>query len=67
MHPLITQAITAERIREVRADAAAAGRARQFRRSRQAWRQWQLMSIPRAGRVVALLTAPGPLRGPRAA
>ena len=32
MHPVITQAIAAERAREFRAAAAAAGRARQLRR-----------------------------------
>jgi len=37
MHPVFTQAIAAERTRERYADAAVAGRARQFRRSRRAW------------------------------
>jgi hypothetical protein len=64
MHPLITQAIAAERRREDQARAAAAGRARPLRRSR---RVWLLSRLPRAGRVPAMRPAPGQLRGPRAA
>lgn len=64
MHPLITQAIAAERRRDDQARAAAAGRARQLRRSR---RMWLLSGISRAGRVRAMRPAPGRLRGPRAA
>jgi hypothetical protein len=67
MYPVITQTIAAERARELQAAAIAVGRARRLRRSRQARRRWLLMGIPGAGRVSALLSAPGTLRGPRAA
>ncbi len=67
MHPVITQAIAAERTREFQAQAAAAGRARQLSRSRQTRRTWLLPGIPRAGRGPASLPARRPLRGPRAA
>lgn len=67
MHPVITQAIAAERGRELHADAAAAGRARQFRRSRPGGRRWRFASFPRGGRAPAPLSAARPLRGPRAA
>jgi hypothetical protein len=67
MHPVITQAIAADRARELQAAAIAAERAHRLRRSRQARRSWLLMGIPGARRVPVLLSAPGPLRGPRAA
>ncbi len=60
MHPVFTQAIVAERTRELHARAAAAGIARQLRRSR---RTWLPVGIARAGHGPAAL----PLRGPRAA
>jgi hypothetical protein len=64
MHPVITQAIAAERAREFRAYAAAAGRARRLRRSAHAR---PLMRFPRGGPGPALLAAARPLRGPRSA
>ena len=67
MHPVITQAVAAERARELQATAMAVGRARRLRRSRQARRRWLLMGISGAGRASVLRSAPGTLRGPRAA
>jgi hypothetical protein len=64
MHPVITQAIAAERAREFRASAAAAGCARQLRRSAHVR---PLMRFPRGGPGLALLAAARPLRGPRSA
>jgi hypothetical protein len=64
MHPVISQAIAAERAREFHARAAAAGRARQLRRSAHTRRPGRL---PRGGLGPALLAAARPLRGPRAA
>jgi hypothetical protein len=64
MHPLISQAIAAERRRDDQARAAAAGRARQIRRAR---RMRLLAAVPRAGRVPAVQPATGRLRGPRPA
>jgi hypothetical protein len=61
MHPVITQAIAAERTRELQATGIAVGRAHRLRRSRQAQRPRLLTGI--AGRV----PLPRPLRGPRAA
>jgi hypothetical protein len=63
MHPVITQAIAAERTRELQATGIAVGRAHRLRRSRQAQRPRLLTGIPGAGRV----PLPRPLRGPRAA
>ena len=64
MHPVIAQAIAAERARELQAHAAAAGRARQPRRSRHA----RLFTrFPGAGHAPALRPAAWPPRGPRAA
>jgi len=62
MHPIIADAIAAERARELQAAATAARRARRLRRSRRAW---LLMGIPDAGHIPVLLSAAGPLRGPR--
>ncbi len=67
MHPVITQAIAAERARELHAHAAAAGRARYLRRPRHAGRTWRFTRFARGGRAPALLPADRPLRGPRAA
>ena len=53
MHPVITQAIAAERTREFRAYAAVAGRSRQLRRSRRSRHVWLAAGIPGA-RFVAL-------------
>jgi hypothetical protein len=61
MHPVIAEAIAAERARELQAAATAAGRARRLRQSR---RPWLLMGILDAGRV-PVLSVTGPLRGPR--
>jgi hypothetical protein len=60
MHPVFTQAIAAERTRELHAGATAAGIAQRLRRSR---RRWLPMGIGRAGRGTPAM----PLRGPRAA
>jgi muconolactone delta-isomerase len=62
MHPVITEAIAAQRARELHAHAAAARRAHQLRRSGQVGRVWRFLGFPRGGRVPAR-----PLRGPRAA
>jgi len=67
MHPVTTQAIAAERIREFRAEAAAAGRTRQIRRSRPAGRVWLFMGILRSGPGPAPRPAQHGVRGPRAA
>ena len=67
MHPVIAQAIVAERARDIRAHAAAAGRARQLRRTRQARRTWLFLGTLRAGPGPASLPAPRSVRGPRAA
>ena len=67
MHPVITQAIATERAGELQAAAIAAGRAHRLGRSRQARRLRLLMGLPGARRAAASLSAPGPLRGPRAA
>jgi hypothetical protein len=67
MHPVITQAIAAERVREFRAYAAAAGQTRQLRRSRHARRGWAFTVIGRAGRRPVFPLAGRPLRGPRPA
>ena len=55
MHPLIIQAFATERSEQMRADAAAARRARENRRARR--RGWGLARAPR----------PQPLRDPEAA
>jgi hypothetical protein len=67
MHPVITQAIAAERARELHARAAAAGRARHLRRSRHGGRTWRFTHLPDGGRMPALPSAARPLRGPRSA
>jgi hypothetical protein len=63
MHPVITEAVAAQRARELHAHAAAARRAHQLRRSGQVSRMWRFFGFPRGGRVPAAR----PLRGPRAA
>jgi hypothetical protein len=67
MYPVITEAIAAQRARELHAHAAAARRARQVRRSGQVNRTRQFLGFPRGGRVPAAASAARPLRGPRAA
>jgi hypothetical protein len=67
MHPVIAQAIVAERVRGLHAHAAAVGHARQLRRSRHGGRTWWFTRLPRDGRAAALLPAAPPLRGPKAA
>ena len=62
MHPVMTQAIAAERAMEFRAAAAAAGRARQLRRPAHAR---LLMRFLRGG--PAPRAAARPLPGPRSA
>lgn len=64
MHPVITQSIAAERAREFRAYAAAAGQTRQLRRSR---RGQAFMAVRRAGRGLVSPLADRPLRGTRPA
>jgi hypothetical protein len=67
MHPVTTQAIAAERIREFQAHAAATGRARRLRSSRRAGRVWLFMGVLRSRPVPAPRPAHPGLRGPRAA
>jgi hypothetical protein len=67
MYPVITQAIAADRTREIRADAQAAGRARQLRRSRRAGQTRLLASVAGSGHGQASRPAAQPLRSPRAA
>ena len=64
MHPVMTQAIAAERAMEFRAAAAAAGRARQLRRPAHAR---LLMRFLRGRPGPAPRAAARPLRGPRSA
>jgi hypothetical protein len=52
MHPVITQAVIAERSRDLQASAAAAQQAKEIRRgrrSRQAGRPWAFLRIAWAG------------------
>jgi hypothetical protein len=67
MHPVITQAIAAERARELQAHAVAVGRARHLRRSRHGSRTWRFTRLPHDRGTPASLPAARPLRGPRAA
>jgi len=67
MHPVIAEAIVAERTRDIQAHAVAAGHARRFRRSRHSGRTWISAGISRAGRGRAWLPTPRSLRGPRPA
>jgi len=67
MYPVITQAIAADRTREIQAYAAAAGRARQLRRSRRAGHARLLASVAGFGHGQASQPAARPLRDPRAA
>ena len=66
MYPVITEAVAAQRARELHAHAAAARRAHQLRRSGQVSRTWRFIGFPRAGRGPAVRPAARPLRGPRA-
>jgi len=67
MHPVITQAIAAERTREFQAHAAAAGRARQLRRGRLSLYRWLATGSSATGHGHAARPASRPLRDPRAA
>jgi len=67
MHPMIAQAIAAERARESQALAAAARQSRQIRRSRLPRRTWLFMGFVRAGSGPVSPSASRPLPGPRAA
>jgi hypothetical protein len=66
MHPEITQAIAAQRTRELQADGAAARSARHLRRSGPG-RTWRVARPARGGSDPALPRALRPMRGPRAA
>jgi hypothetical protein len=66
MHPVIAQAIVAERSREDLDATAAAGRARQLRAAHSRWARVSL-GISRAGRGRASQPAHQTLRGPRPA
>jgi len=67
VHPVTTQAIAAERIREFQARAAAAGRTRQLRSSQRAGRVWLFMGILRSQPASAPRPVHPGLRGPRPA
>jgi hypothetical protein len=67
MYPVITQAIAAERTREIHAHAAAAGRARQLRRSQRSRHTWLAAVIAATGHGHAARPGSRPLRDPRAA
>lgn len=67
MHPVITEAIAAQRARELHAHAAAARRAHQLRRSGQASRTWRFIGFSRGGRGPAVAPPARTLRGTRAA
>jgi hypothetical protein len=66
MHPIMIQAMAAERVRETREYAAAAGQASQVRR-RQAGRGRAFTAVGRAIRGPVPARSGRPLRGPRAA
>jgi hypothetical protein len=66
MHPVITQAIAAERTREIRAYAAAAGRGRLLRNSRRSRHMLLAADIPGSGHSQTARPASRPLRDPRA-
>jgi hypothetical protein len=59
MHPVITQAIAADRAQELHAHAAAAGHARHLRRGH----AWRFTRFARGGRASALPPAARPLHG----
>jgi hypothetical protein len=67
MHPVIAQAIAAERARESQALAAAARHSRELRRSRLPRRTWLFMGFVRARSGPVSPSGSQPLRGPRAA
>jgi hypothetical protein len=64
MHPVNTQAIVAERTREIQAHAASAGRARRIRQSR---RSGHTNLFQATGHGQISRPAPRPRRDPRAA
>jgi hypothetical protein len=67
MHPVITQAVAAERTKEFLAHAAAEHRGRQLHRSRRSRHAWLAAVIPGSGHGQDTGPAPWPVRGPRAA
>ena len=67
MHPVIAQAIAAERARESQALAAAARRSRQLHRSRLPRRTWLFLGYLRARSGPVSPSASRPMGGPRAA
>lgn len=67
MYPVITQAIAADRTREIQAYAAAAGRARRLRRSRRAGHARLLPGVAGFRPGQGSRPAPRPMRDPRAA
>ena len=67
MYPVITQAIAADRTREIQAHAQAAGRARQLRRSRRAGHARPLAIVAGFWHGQVSRPVPWPLRDPRAA
>jgi hypothetical protein len=67
MHPVITQAIVAERTREIQAHAASAGRARRIRQSRRSGHTNLFQATGGAGHGQISRPAARPLRDPRAA
>jgi len=67
MHPVTTQAVAAERIREFQSHAAAAGRARQVRSSRRPGRVWLFLGVLRSRPAPASAPAHRGLGDPRAA
>jgi hypothetical protein len=62
VHPMMIQAMAAERARETRADATAAGQARRLRRSRQTRSGGAFTAIGRAVRGPVSARAGQPLR-----
>jgi hypothetical protein len=67
MHPVIAQAIVAEQIRDLKAEAAAERQARQARQAGRCRRPRLAMRLRRAGHVSRPAAAPCPARDPAAA
>ena len=67
MHPVISQAVAAERSRELRATAAAGRRAASVRRVRPGRRLLSFIGVPGAGYSPEVQQALRPWRDPRAA
>jgi hypothetical protein len=67
MHPIITQAIVAERTREIQAYAASAGRARWIRQARRSGHMRLFQATDGAGHGQISRPVAGPRRDPRAA